>query len=58
MSKKSIVVSFGSPYVLRHFMEANVLIAAYDTTKQAQSSVIKCLKGEINFQGSLPVKIK
>jgi len=54
----SIVISFGNPYVLRHFMEADVLIAAYDTTEQAQSSVIKCLKGEIAFQGHLPVELK
>ena len=56
-SRHSIVISFGSPYVLRHFPEADVLIAAYDTSKQAQSSVIKCLKGERAFKGSLPVKL-
>lgn len=52
---RSVVISFGSPYVLRHFQEADMLIAAYDTTKQAQDSVIKCLKGERNFEGLLPV---
>ena len=56
-SRRSIVISFGSPYVLRHFMEADVLIAAYDTGRQAQSSVIKCLKGERDFKGSLPVTL-
>jgi beta-glucosidase-like glycosyl hydrolase len=54
----SIVISFGNPYVLRHFMEADALIAAYDTTGQAQSSVINCLKGEVVFQGRLPVELK
>lgn len=57
-SLTSIVISFGNPYVLRHFMEADALIAAYDTTGQAQSSVIKCLRGEIAFQGRLPVELK
>ena len=57
-SRHSIVVSFGSPYVLRHFIEADILIAAYDPTEQAQSSVIKCLKGELSFQGRLPVTLK
>ncbi len=57
MSRKSIVISFGSPYVLRHFTEADVLIAAYDTDGQAQSSVIRCLTGESDFRGSLPVDI-
>lgn len=54
----SIVISFGNPYVLRHFMEADALIAAYDTTGQAQSSVMKCLTGEIAFQGHLPIELK
>lgn len=53
----SIVISFGSPYVLRHFKEADVLIAAYDPSGQAQSSVIKCLRGEVAFQGRLPVEL-
>ncbi len=53
----SIVISFGSPYVLRHFREADVLIAAYDTSQQVQSSVIKCLTGKKNFTGTLPVKL-
>jgi len=57
-SRHSIVISFGSPYVLRHFMNADVLIAAYDTTEQAQLSVIRCLRGEMDFQGRLPVSLK
>jgi len=56
-SPHSIVISFGSPYVLRHFSEADVLVAAYDPTEQAQSSVIKCLKGERPFHGRLPVTL-
>jgi beta-glucosidase-like glycosyl hydrolase len=54
---KSVVISFGSPYVLRHFNEADVLIAAYDASPQAQRSVIKCLTGEIKCRGTLPVRI-
>jgi beta-glucosidase-like glycosyl hydrolase len=56
-SQRSIVISFGNPYVLRHFQEADVLIAAYDTAKQTQTSVIKCLRGEGAFQGIPPVKL-
>jgi beta-glucosidase-like glycosyl hydrolase len=56
-AKSSIVISFGSPYVLRHFKEADVLIAAYEPSEQAQMAAIKCLKGEIDFSGKLPVKI-
>ncbi len=56
-SKKSLVISFGSPYVLRHFKKADILIAAYEPSEQAQAAVIKCLKGEIDFNGKLPVNI-
>jgi beta-glucosidase-like glycosyl hydrolase len=55
-SRKIIVISFGSPYVLRHFTKADVLIAAYDSTEQAQRAVIECLKGDKDFQGRLPVR--
>jgi beta-glucosidase-like glycosyl hydrolase len=53
----SIVISFGSPYVLRHFKEADILIAAYESTEQAQMAVLKCLEGRLDFQGRIPVKI-
>ncbi len=56
-STKTIVVSFGSPYVLRHLMDADILIAAYDSTEHAQQAVIKCLEGKNNFNGILPVQI-
>lgn len=56
-ARHSIIISFGSPYVLRHFKEADMLIAAYEATEQAQRAVIKCLEGRLNFKGHLPVKI-
>lgn len=56
-AKNSIVISFGCPYVLRYFNDADMLIAAYETIEQAQKAVIKCLKGEVDFKGRLPVKI-
>jgi beta-N-acetylhexosaminidase len=56
-AKNSIVISFGSPYVLRHFREADLLVAAYEPTEQAQKAVIKCLTGELDFKGRLPVRI-
>jgi len=56
-AKYSIVVSFGSPYVLRHIKGADVLIAAYEATEQAQRAVIKCLEGRMDFMGRVPVKV-
>ena len=57
-AKNSIVISFGSPYVLRHFKEADMLIAAYEPSEMAQKAVIKCLKGETGFRGKMPVELR
>jgi beta-glucosidase-like glycosyl hydrolase len=56
-ARHSIVISFGSPYVLRHFKKADMLIAAYDSSVYAQKAVFECLKNNKGFEGSLPVKI-
>jgi beta-glucosidase-like glycosyl hydrolase len=56
-SERSIVISFGNPYILRHFNRAEVLIAAYEPTEQAQKAVMRCLTGEKDFKGRLPVKL-
>ena len=57
LAHHSIVVSLGSPYVLRHFSDANVLISAYEPTLQAQENTVKGLFGEIEFNRNLPIKI-
>ncbi|MBF0518823.1 MAG: hypothetical protein HQK92_03785 [Nitrospirae bacterium] len=51
------VISFGNPYVLKHFEEADVLIAAYDTSEKAEMAVLRCLMGETPMEGCLPVKL-
>lgn len=56
-AKRSIVISFGSPYILSHFKEADMLISAYEATEESQKAVIRCLKGEMRFKGELPVKL-
>jgi beta-glucosidase-like glycosyl hydrolase len=53
----SIVVSFGSPYVLRHFSDAPAAIACYDTTPEAQQAVAQAMYGLTAFTGSLPVTL-
>ena len=54
---RSIVISFGSPYVLRYFPAADALVAVYDSSVQAQRAAMKCLKGEMQFEGRLPVSL-
>jgi len=50
-----VVVSFGSPYFLRHFPEVDSYLCAYRSTPQAQRAVVKALFGEIDIKGKLPV---
>jgi beta-N-acetylhexosaminidase len=54
---RSIVISFGSPYVLRHFDKSDILIAAYEPTIQAQQAALDCLTGKAPFSGKLPVNL-
>lgn len=56
-TRQSIVISFGSPYVLRHFGNADARIAAHDASRYAQGAVIGCLGGAFGFNGRLPVTI-
>ncbi|MGE5238446.1 MAG: glycoside hydrolase family 3 protein [Chloroflexota bacterium] len=56
-ARRSIVASFGSPYVLEHFPDADAAIAVYDTSEQAQSALEKGLYGTTAFTGKIPVRI-
>jgi len=55
--KKTLVVSFGSPYFLRHFPEVDSYICLYRNTAQAQEVAAKAVCGEIDIEGRLPVSI-
>ncbi len=57
IAKKSIIISFGSPYILRRFSSAGVLIAAYDTAEYYQEAVAGLLKGKGEFMGHLPIRL-
>ncbi|KWT95112.1 glycoside hydrolase family 3 protein [Candidatus Magnetominusculus xianensis] len=52
---RSAVISFGSPYLLSQFKESGFMIAAYEASKQASTAVLKCLKGQLQYEGRLPV---
>ena len=56
-AKKSVVISFGSPYILRHFKNADALIAAYDPAEYYQETVAHLLMGKEQFKGHLPVRL-
>lgn len=55
--KKIVVLSFGSPYFLKHFPEVDAYVCLYRNTAQAQEVAAKAIFGEIGVSGRLPVSI-
>jgi beta-N-acetylhexosaminidase len=54
---KVVVLSFGSPYFLRHFPEAGVYLCLYRGSVQAQETAARAIFGEVDISGRLPVSI-
>lgn len=54
-SRKSMVLSFGNPYVLRHFPESDALLAAYDATGETQKTIVRWLTEPGVLYGKIPV---
>jgi beta-N-acetylhexosaminidase len=52
-----VVISFGSPYFLRHFPDVDAYLCLYRSSPQAQETAAKAVFGEINILGRLPVSI-
>jgi beta-N-acetylhexosaminidase len=52
-----VVVSFGSPYFLRHFPEADAYVCMYRNTPETQEIAARALTGEMDVAGKLPVSI-
>ncbi len=51
------VVSFGSPYFLRHFPEVGAYLCLYRNTPQTQEIAARVLNGEMETRGKLPVSL-
>jgi beta-N-acetylhexosaminidase len=54
---KVVVVSFGSPYLLRHFPGVDAYLCLYKDTPEAQVVAARALAGELDVTGKLPVSI-
>ena len=54
---KIVVVSFGSPYLLRHFPDIDAYLCLYKDTPATQTAAARALAGEIDISGKLPVSI-
>jgi len=55
--KKTVVISFGSPYFLLHFPEVSAYACLYRNTVPAQEAAARAVFGEIDIEGRLPVSI-
>lgn len=55
--KPAVVISFGSPYFLRHFPEAAAYLCMYRNTPQTQPIAAQVLFGELDAKGKLPVSL-
>jgi len=54
---RTIVVSFGSPYLASDFPEVENYVCAYSNAFTSETATVKALFGEIPFRGRLPVSI-
>ncbi len=52
-----VVISFGSPYFLKHFPQVDVYVCVYRWTQEAQIAAVKALFGDIEIMGRLPVSL-
>jgi beta-N-acetylhexosaminidase len=55
--KNLVTISLGNPYLLKEFPETPNYICTYGDADVSINAVIKAIKGEIKFQGKLPVTI-
>lgn len=53
----TVVVSFGSPYVVRQFPEVPACVCAYSDAPVCQTAAAHALLGKIPFKGRLPVTL-
>ena len=52
-----VVVSYGSPYLLRQFPEVPAYLCAYGASPLSQRAAMKAVFGEIPIRGRLPVSL-
>lgn len=57
MNKNTVIVSLGSPYLLKEFPSAPAYICAYGDSDVSINAALKCITGKIKFKGKLPVSI-
>jgi beta-N-acetylhexosaminidase len=54
---EKILISFGSPYIVRGFENFDTILCAFDSLDVCQHAVADVLLGKLEAQGQLPVKL-
>lgn len=57
LGTKNILVTFGSPYVIKDFNHFDIIICSFNSLPECQIAVAENLLGRYKSQGKLPVKI-
>jgi beta-N-acetylhexosaminidase len=55
--KPTVVVSFGSPYLIERFPKANSWLAAFSTVDVVQRAAARALYGQVGIGGKIPVTV-
>lgn len=56
-NKKTIVISFGNPYLLKDFTSIPNYVCAYGDANVSIIAALNAILGEISFKGTLPVSL-
>ncbi len=57
LNKNTVVLSLGSPYLLKEFPSVSSYICAYGDSDVSITAALKCITGKTKFKGKLPVSI-
>jgi len=52
-----VILSFGSPYFLKHFPDVDAYLCLYQNTPQTQDIAVRAIFGEMEIKGKLPVSL-
>jgi hypothetical protein len=57
MPKETVLISFGSPYVVRDFGNFKTVICSFDSLSECQRAAADILLGKVDAKGHLPVSL-
>ncbi len=57
LKRKTILISFGSPYIIQDFPTAKNYLCAYGSADCLQKAAFNAITGKANIEGKLPVSI-